>query len=111
MFANLANELGHHLADSSLLICHLTLVVLLKTLGLLVVNPRSLLRIDVAGGAILVDWLVEVHMKYRLCPETLFLGWLPVWNRLERLQRLHPFFPVAMALSFNNVPEAQFSVT
>ena len=65
MFTNLANELGHHLADSSLLICHLTLVVLLKTLGLLVVNPRSLLRIDVAGGAILVDWLVEVHMKYR----------------------------------------------
>ena len=102
MFTNLANELGHHLADSSLLICHLTLVVLLKTLGLLVVNPRSLLRIDVAGGAILVDWLVEVHMKYRLRPETLFLGWLPVWN---------PFFPVAMALSFNNVPEAQFSVT
>ena len=36
--------------------------------------------------AILVDWLVEVHLKFKLTPETLFL----TTNLIDRFLALHP---------------------
>jgi hypothetical protein len=35
--------------------------------------------------AILVDWLVEVHLKFKLCPETLYLAIVTVDRFLEKI--------------------------
>ena len=58
---------------------------------------------DVAGGAILVDWLVEVHMKYRLRPETLFLGFGVDWA-LTAATASTKFVQGVISISFKNGP-------
>lgn len=53
------------------------------------VSPQYMARqadINDKMRAILVDWLVEVHLKFKLTPETLFL----TTNIIDRFLALHP---------------------
>ncbi|GAQ89765.1 Cyclin B and related kinase-activating proteins [Klebsormidium nitens] len=60
-----------------------------RTEGQSCVSPQYMGRqadINDKMRAILVDWLVEVHLKFKLTPETLFL----TTNLIDRFLALHP---------------------